>query len=61
MDGTKAFLNATKWYVYNSEKEILIKVGYLVDVADKYGRNIILGVDDYHVVEERVEHEDLCL
>ena len=39
--GTKAFLHAKKWDLYNSEKEALVKGGYLVEVSDKDGDRII--------------------
>ena len=37
----------------------MVKGGYLVDVADKDEKKLIMEVVDDHVVEERVEHEEL--
>ena len=61
MDGTKDILHAKKWDVYNLEKEALAKGGYLVEVDDKYGKKVIWDINDDHVVEEGVEHEELVL
>ena len=61
VDGTKALLHAKKWDVYNSEKELLVKGGYLVEVADKDGKKVIWEVVDDHVVEQGVEHEEIGL
>ena len=32
VDGTKSLLHANNWDVYNSEKEALVKGGYLFEV-----------------------------
>ena len=54
-DGTKALLHAKKWDVYNSQKEALVKGGYLVEVSEKYENKVIWEVIDDHVVEKGVE------
>ena len=59
--GMKALLHDKKWDVYNSEKEVLVKGGYLVEVSDKDGKKIIWEVINDHVVEDVVEHEELGL
>ena len=41
VDGTKALLHAKKWYVYNLEREVLIKGGYSFEVYDKYRKKLI--------------------
>ena len=61
VDGKNALLHAKRWYVYNSEKEELVKGGYLVEVAEKDGKKVIWEVVNDHVVEEGVEHEELGL
>ena len=61
VDGTQALLHAKKWDVYNSEKGALAKGGYLVEVDDKYRKKVIWDINDDHVVEEGVEHEELIL
>ena len=50
VDGTKALIHAKKWDVYNSEKEDLVKGGYLVEVSDKGGNKVIWEFVDDHVV-----------
>ena len=40
-EGMKALLHAKKWDVYNLEKEVLVKGGYSVEVADKDGKKVI--------------------
>ena len=37
----KALMHAKRWSVYNSEKEALVKGGYLVEVADKDRKKVI--------------------
>ena len=59
--GTKALIHAKKWDVYNSEKQVLVKGGYLVEVFDKDRNTVIWEVVDEHVVEEGVEHEEVGL
>ena len=61
MDGTKALLHAKECDVYNSEKEVLVKGGYSVQVTDKYRKKAVWEVVDYHVVDEGGEHEKLGL
>ena len=61
VDGTKALLHAKKWYLYNLEKEVLVKGGYLVEVSDNDRKKLIWEVFDNHVVEEGFEHEELGL
>ena len=61
VDSIKALLHYKKWDVYNSEKEELVKGGYLVEIYDKDGKKVIWEVVDDHVVEEGVEHEELGL
>ena len=39
----------------------MVKGGYSVEVYDKDGNKVIWEVVDNHVVEEGVEHEELCL
>ena len=39
----------------------MVKGGYLVEVSDKDGRRVIWDVNDDHVFEEGVEHEELSL
>ena len=39
----------------------MANVGYSVEVSDKEGIDIIWESSNEHVVEERVEHEDLGL
>ena len=51
VDGTKDLLHYKKWYVYNLDKEALVKGGYSVEVSDKYGKKVIWGVVDCHMVE----------
>ena len=41
MDGSKAFIHARKLNIYNSEKESLVKGGYLFEVSDKYVKKVI--------------------
>ena len=40
---------------------MLVKGGYLVEVSDKDGKEVIWEVVDDHLVEEGVEHEELGL
>ena len=54
VDGTKAFLHAKKWYICNLEKEELVKGEYLVEVFERYGKELIWEVVDDHVVEKGV-------
>ena len=61
MDGKTALLHARRWGVYNSQKEALVKGGYFVEVYDKDGKKVIWEVANDHVVEERIEHEKLCI
>ena len=61
VDGKKALLHTIRWDVYISEKEALVKGGYLVEVDEKYRKKAIWEVVDDHVVEEGVEHEELYL
>ena len=41
MDGTKDLLHSKKWGDYNSEKKVLVKGGYLVEVSYKYRKKVI--------------------
>ena len=43
------------------EREALVKDGFFVEVSYKDSKRVIWEVDDDHVVEEGVEHEDLGL
>ena len=61
VNGTKALLHAKKWDVCNLEKDVLVKGGYSVKVADKDGKEVIWEFFDNHVVEEGVEHEEIGL
>ena len=44
MDGSKELVHAKKWYVYNSDKQALVNVGYLVEVADMEVKKVIREV-----------------
>ena len=59
VDGKKVLIHVKRWDVYNSEKEALVKGGYLVEVADKYRKKVIWEVVDDHVADEGFEHEEL--
>ena len=61
MDGSKELVHAKKWYVYNSDKQALVNVGYLVEYYDKESNGIIWEAVNDHVVEEGVENEELGL
>ena len=61
VDEVKDLLHAKKWYVYNSEKQALVNVGYSVEYSDKESNGIIWEAVNEHVVEEGVEHEELGL
>ena len=61
VDGTKALIHARKWDVYNLEKQELVKGGYSVEVSDKDRKRVIWEVIDDHVVEQGVDHKELCL
>ena len=39
----------------------MVKGGYSVEVSDKYGKKVIWEVINDHVVEEGVDHKELCL
>ena len=59
--GTKSLLHDKKWCVYNSQKGVLVKCGYLVEVYDKDGKKLIQEFLGELLVEEGVEHEELGL
>ena len=61
VDGTNTLLHAKKWYVYNSEKEVLVNGGYLIEVSDKDEKKVRWEAVNDHVVKEGVEHEELGL
>ena len=60
-DEKKSLLHAKKWYIYNSEKQELVKGGYSVEVSDKDGKEVIWEVVDDHLFQDGVEHEALGL
>ena len=43
------------------EREALVKDGFFVEVSYKDRKRVIWEVDDDHVVEEGVEHEEIGL
>ena len=59
VDGTKSLQHAKKWDIYNSEKDVLVKGGYLVEVSYRDRKKVIWEVVNDHVVDEGVEHEEL--
>ena len=61
VDGTKTLINAKKWDVYNSKKDVSVKGRYSVDIYYKDWKRLIWEVIDDDVVEEGVEHEKLVL
>ena len=59
VDTIKAILHANKWYVFNSQKEALVKGGYYVQVSYKDSKKVIWEVVDDRMVEGGVEHEQI--
>ena len=52
IDDKKVIINTNSWGVYTNKKQSLIKVGYSVEVSGYYGKKLLSGELDDHVVKE---------